>query len=87
MRKNKSIAGFDDVANDNNNENVNNNDNKNDIINDILGDRKEKAVLTGIYFEPNVAAALDRATKDKKGNKSKLVNALVKKSLQDAGFL
>lgn len=80
-RKNKSLAGFDAVASDNNNTNINVNDNDN-VIENILGNQKAKSVLVGIYFEPEVAEALDQAAKKGgRGAKSKIVNEAVRRIL------
>jgi len=81
LAKKKSLAGFDEVAkdNDNTNDNVN--------IEDILGDQTPTKQLVGIYFEPDLAAALDRLSAGKRGAKSKLVNVAVREMLQSRGLL
>jgi hypothetical protein len=85
-RQKRTLAGFDEVANTNINVNTNNNVND-DVIGDILGDKKEK-VLVGIYFDPEVAAVLDRVTKGgKRGAKSALVNEALKRILIEKGLL
>jgi len=87
-------------TNDNNNVNNNdkdniNDDNKdanisiNDDINTILeANKKNEKILVGIYFEKEVAKQLDKLSKKGgRGTKSKLVNAAVKKILQEQNMM
>lgn len=49
---------------------------------------KEKPVFHGIYFEPDVSAAINRiAKKGGKGVKSKMINDIVKVALEQKGLL
>lgn len=58
----------------------------NDAIDQILrNDNKNVKVQKGIYFEPDVARALDRLVKKKK--QSELVNAAVRQVLKAKGML
>lgn len=90
MRKTRNLAGFEDVANNNinKNDNININDNtNNNVIDEILSGKPKAKQLVGIYFDPEVAAALDRATGDKRGAKSALVNEAVRQLLQEKGLI
>jgi ABC-type Zn2+ transport system substrate-binding protein/surface adhesin len=100
-RKNRSLASFADVANidnnkDNNNqvnnhinnkdnENVNVNEHDDEIDNILKNDNKTAKIQKGIYFEPEVAKALDKLVKKKL--QSEFVNAAVKKVLKEKGLL
>lgn len=106
-RKNRHIASFGDVANINNidnkkdsindnnsiidNKNDNENDNDIDIFDQIIHNNKTDKVFRGIYFEREVANAIDRiarnAGKGKKGIKSQIVNEAVKKVFKEKGWL
>ncbi|MGG3737234.1 hypothetical protein [Aeribacillus pallidus] len=103
-RKNRHIAGFNDVANRNNKDNDNqkininvNNDNNVkenenlDELDKIIENNKKKDkthVLKGIYFEREVAAAIDRVGRNGgKGIKSQIVNEAVKKVFKEKGWL
>lgn len=49
---------------------------------------KDKPVFHGVYFEPDVSAAINKiAKKGGKGVKSKLINDIVKAALQQKGLL
>ena len=101
-RKNKNLAGFDDVAsedstqpninvNDNDNIKGENHDNKHDVMEQVLIEKKSKVkthVLKGIYFEIEVANTIDRMARGKgKGIKSELVNEAVKKVFKEKGWM
>ncbi|GIN93279.1 hypothetical protein J22TS1_43300 [Siminovitchia terrae] len=105
-RKNRHIAGFDDVANRESNNNINekvivnineNNNFKNDDkenidpIDKIINDNKKKEkthILKGIYFEREVAAAIDRLGRTGgRGIKSQVVNEAVKQVFKEKGWM
>jgi hypothetical protein len=73
-----------EINNDNENENV-------DVLDNIINNNKKKDqthILKGIYFEREVAAAIDRiARKGGKGIKSQIVNEAVKKVFKEKGWL
>lgn len=113
VRKDRHIAGFNDVANSkqnvkpnddinvninnnndiNDNDNIDNNDNKNNIdsLDAIINTnmKKEKThVLKGIYFEKDVALAIDKIARNGgKGIKSQIVNEAVKKVFKEKGWM
>jgi hypothetical protein len=88
--KNRTISGFDKVA-DNSNSNNDTNTNNDSILNDVLGDQKTKDqthIFKGFYLEREVAAAIDRITAGKKkGVKSDLVNRILKNYLKEEGVM
>lgn len=107
-RKNRHIAGFDDVANRENkdnidkkvNVNINENSNKKsndkeneniDPIDKIISENKKKDkthILKGIYFEREVAAAIDRIGRQGgRGIKSQIVNEAVKRVFIEKGWM
>lgn len=99
-RQKRTLAGFDEVAfkninnniNDNANNDVKENENENeDPMDRILSANKKKDethVLKGIYFEKEVAQAIDRIARNGgKGIKSQLVNEAVKKVFKEKGWL
>lgn len=102
-RKDRSLAGFDDVAeernnennNDNGNLNINNNDDNiksgSDTIDKILGEgnkKKDELVLTGVYLQPELAKILDRLGKQGgRGAKSGIVNDALRKLFDEKGLL
>lgn len=73
----------------NNDNDINTNASTNDDINSILeSNKKNEKVMAGIYFEKEVAKQLDKLSKKGgRGTKSKLVNAAVKKMLQEQNML
>jgi hypothetical protein len=90
-RENRNLAGFSQVAdvspkiNNNNNEKNSVNDSQSkemDVLDKVLDDKTKKSKtmkLKGIYFENDVARAIDRVTRGRgKGAKSELINAIVK---------
>jgi hypothetical protein len=88
-RKDRSIAGFGEVAGGEDiigkSDKVNVNDNIN--INSILNEEPKKE-LVGIYFDPEVKRILQEVTKKSgRGAQSKLVNEAVKRLLQESGFM
>jgi hypothetical protein len=89
-RQGKQIAGFGKVASDDankNNNNINVNINENNII-DKLSGKSSKKDMKGIYFDLEVAAALDDLGKQGgRGAISKVVNEATKKYLQEHGLL
>lgn len=93
--KRRSLASFDDVANKNNDVNINVNVNDNDgnktavkKLNEIINVKKKEKVLTGIYFDADVLAVLDRlAEQGGRGTKTKIVNEAVKKLFQEQGLM
>jgi hypothetical protein len=89
MTKKGTLAGFGAVSGDSqsNNNNININNNVNSSIDDLLGANKEKAIVTGIYFDPDVLRALDEISKGKKGAKTKIVNEAVKLYLKQNGLM
>ena len=97
-RQRRTLAGIDEVASKNPNINVNDNDNNEikeneneDPMDRILSANKKKDethVLKGIYFEKEVAQAIDRIARNGgKGIKSQLVNEAVKKVFKEKGWL
>lgn len=72
-RSKRTLAGFDQVAGNNNNNNIDSD------IESIINDDKEKPVFHGVYLEPEVSRMLDALTKGKKGAKSRLVNEALRK--------
>jgi len=95
-KDNKSINTNDNInvnndANENINDDVNINTsvNTNDDINIILeSNKKNEKIMSGIYFEKEVAKQLDKLSKKGgRGTKSKLVNAAVKKMLQEQNMM
>ncbi|MFT3657210.1 MULTISPECIES: hypothetical protein [Bacillus] len=90
---NPAATFFEQVGNvDDVNNNVNNNINDKDEvkvvdeIDEILNKKNEqKSVVIGIHFEPTVARALKKLSKQKK--QSKFVNAAVKQVLIEKGLL
>ncbi len=108
-RKNRHIAGFQDVANISNinnekdNIDINNsnnmidsknsseNDNDIDIFEQIIHDSKgTDKIFRGVYFDREVANAIDRIARKaggKKGIKSQIVNEAVKKVFKEKGWL
>lgn len=85
MSKRRNLAGFGEVAsqkeNDNDNVNVNNN-----IEN--LFTEKEKPILVGVYFDPELAKILDEVSKGRpRGAKSKIVNEALRKLFQEMGLV
>lgn len=99
QRKKTTLANFGNVANADESENVNeginvdNNENdSNNIVKSMVSDRpkkKNEKKLTGIYFDPDVSAALDRLKVSGKLNVSKsvFVNNVVKAALKDNGLM
>lgn len=90
--KKRSIAGFDEVAEEqninSNNDIDNNNDIKEDSIKNLLNLDKKKKVFVGIYFDPEIADWLDKLhSQEGKGAKSKIVNEAVKRLLKQEGIL
>jgi hypothetical protein len=90
----------DDIIHQNNNININKNDNtidngneneNIDTLDEIINNNKKKDkthVLKGIYFEREVAAAIDRIARNGgKGIKSQIVNEAVKKVFKEKGWL
>lgn len=102
-KKDRTIAGFNDVASDGTQPNINNenkdkinlkdNNKNNDSLDDVVNDSGKNSkvnthVLKGIYFEPEVAKAIDRLAVGKgKGIKSDLVNEAVKTAFKQKGWL
>jgi len=103
-RKSRSIAGFDQVAgnnditdnnnintntNENNNININNNTNNSDSLDSLLnGEEKPKRVLKGIYFDKDIADALDRLSEgEARGFKSELVNRALREKFTEKGYI
>lgn len=92
-RKKENIADFDSVADINNNNKINakENNSNNDELDNILLEKENKGnthILKGIYFEREVARAIDRVSRGKgKGVKSDLVNAAVKQVFKEKGWL
>jgi hypothetical protein len=62
-----------------------------DELDDILSSKENKNkthILKGIYFERDLAKAIDKVTKGKgKGAKSEIINAIVKKAFKEKGWL
>lgn len=91
-KRKRSLASFDDVAS-NNNINVNNNnvdkESEKDSISDLIrAGSKKKKVLTGIYFDEDVLAVLDRLSEQGgRGTKTRIVNDAVKKLFQEQGLM
>jgi hypothetical protein len=97
-RHNRTLAGFDEVASKKPNININDNDNNEvkeneneDPLDKIISSNKKKDethVLKGIYFEKEVARAIDRIARNGgKGIKSQIVNEAVKKVFKEKGWL
>lgn len=95
MEKKRNLAGFGDVANtnNNNNNNININDNidinsNKNIIDNIINPTKQKKEMVGIYFDPDVADALERIGKSGgRGAKSRVVNDIIRAYLEQNGFI
>lgn len=85
MKKPRTLATFNEVANINANINTNTNVNGKDVIDEILNEPKQKKML-GIYFDSEVSEALDRIS-TKRGDKSAIVNEAVKRLLIEKGLL
>lgn len=92
MSKKRSLAGFVDVATDidiknDNDININNDiKNESNIINEVMK-KKETKKFTGIYFDPDVLAVLNRLSKGSKGAKSEIVNKAVKVLFEKEGYM
>lgn len=94
-RKDRTIAGFDDVAgtniNANNNDNINNESTDNpDYLDKLLeeGKTKNELQLTGLYLEPDLARLLDKlGKKGGRGAKSRIANDALRKYFLDKGLL
>lgn len=101
-KQKRSIASFGDVAeinnkkDKNNNQNINinvneKNDDKMDPLDKVIAKNKKKEdthILKGIYFEKEIANAIDRiAEGGGKGIKSQLVNEAVKKVFKEKGWI
>jgi len=90
LAKSRGIAGFQDVTDELNNNN-DNNSNSDSIIKSVINDESVKAkIFKGIYFDEDVADALEKlvkANKGKKGIQSIIVNAAVKQALKNEGYL
>jgi vacuolar-type H+-ATPase subunit E/Vma4 len=101
-RKNRDLAGFGDVAENNVNENSNvnininkddhiiDNDNSEDILDKIIEGttKKEAPKLTGVYLDKDVLKVLNAiAKKGGRGVKSKIVNEALRKVFTDKGLL
>lgn len=96
VRKDRTIAGFEDVAGENN---KNNNDDINitnetsdnpDYLDKLLEDGKQKydLVLTGLYLEPDLARMLDRlGKKGGRGAKSRIANDALRKYFIEKGLI
>ena len=54
---------------------------KNDILADLMPGEKPKAKSYGFYLDDDVVKALDRLAKDKRSNRSKMLNTLLRKVL------
>lgn len=100
MARNKGhIAGFEEVSGDDVNNNANSNENSNENNNDAASDPLDRIInkkkkkddthtLKGIYFENDVARALDKIkSSGGKGIQSEVVNDIVKKALKEKGFM
>lgn len=87
-RKERSIAGFGEVAGgDTGKGSSNNNVNDNVNINNII-QVEQKKELVGIYFDPDVKRILQEVTKSGgRGAQSKLVNEAVKKLFKESGLM
>lgn len=85
MKKTRTLASFDEVANTNTNANINNNVN-NDVIGNILGEQQQPKKMLGIYFDADVAGMLDQIS-TKRGDKSAIVNEAVRRLLTEKGLL
>lgn len=97
-RTNKSLAGFGDVAHNQDEKkeeqkqvtekNSKMEANENSMITNIIKEQEKPAKkLVGIYFEEDVAQVLDKLAKNKKGVKSQLVNDIIKDAFIEEGFL
>lgn len=92
-RKDRTLAGFGDVAGENNknsNNDVNNNDNGQDYLDKVLKEGKPKnhLVLTGLYLEPDLARLLDHlGKKGGRGAKSRIANDALRKYFTDKGLM
>ena len=53
----------------------------NDILADLTPGEKPKAKSYGFYLDDDVVKALDRLAKDKRSNRSKMLNTLLRKVL------
>lgn len=85
----RSLASFGELANVNKNniDNDNKNDNNHDNIMEIINKPKSVKTMVGIYFDPDVAAALRRVSCRRKGAQSQLVNEVMRRFFRDQGLL
>lgn len=87
MSKRRNLAGFGEVASQPGNNNDNDNINVNNNIESLFTE-KEKPILVGVYFDPELAKTLDEVSKGRpKGAKSKIVNEAVRKLFQEMGII
>ncbi|WP_191559472.1 ribbon-helix-helix domain-containing protein [Metabacillus idriensis] len=84
----------DDVVNDEVNDIIDINDNDDDdyLRNLVSGKKvtkkKAKKVFTSFYMDPDLAAEVDKiASRGEKGDKSKLINAAIRKLLEEYGVI
>lgn len=84
----------DDVVNDEGNDIIDINDNDDDdyLRNLVSGKKvtkkKAKKVFTSFYMDPDLAAEVDKiASRGEKGDKSKLINAAIRKLLEEYGVI
>ncbi|UNJ81206.1 ribbon-helix-helix domain-containing protein [Metabacillus dongyingensis] len=86
--KNNSV----NVVNNDVTDNIDNN-NDDDYLRDLVAGKKTtkkkaKKVFTSFYMDPDLAAEVDKiAARGEKGDKSKLINAAIRKLLEEYGVL
>ncbi|MGM0924011.1 MAG: ribbon-helix-helix domain-containing protein [Bacillota bacterium] len=83
-----------DIVNTNLNDNIDTHDNDDDdyLRNLVAGKKatkkKAKKVFTSFYMDPDLAVEVDKiAARGEKGDKSKLINAAIRKLLEEYGVL
>lgn len=91
---NKNSNNNVDVVNDESNDSININDNDDDdyLRNLVSGKKvtkkKAKKVFTSFYMDPDLAGEVDKiASRGEKGDKSKLINAAIRKLLEEYGVI
>jgi ribosomal protein S8 len=82
-----------DVVNTNVNSDIDNINEDDDYLRDLVAGKKTtkkkaKKVFTSFYMDPDLAAEVDKiAARGEKGDKSKLINAAIRKLLEEYGVL
>ncbi|UAK18090.1 hypothetical protein [Sporolactobacillus terrae] len=96
--KNRTLAGFNEVANSEPSKEIKENNQKmkettseshnNNAVDDLIENEKKKTILRGFVLDIDVVKAIDRISKGKgRGFKSEFVNTVLKQVLSDKGLL